>query len=53
MTLDYIYKEFQNLKSKKDKVLFLEELKGMNLPFWINWDNVIAAWSPKEKKNDE
>lgn len=44
MTLEYLYATFQALESIEDKVKFLQEMKELNLPYDINWDNTIKAW---------
>lgn len=44
MTLDYIYNEFKKLISREDKIVYLIELKEMNLPYDINWDRLIEVW---------
>lgn len=42
--LESIFKIFQSL-NKTDKVQYLKELQSQNLPYNINFDNLIKVWS--------
>lgn len=45
-TLSDIYKDFKN---SNNKVEFLKQLQSLNLPYQINYDNLIKFWSTKSK----
>lgn len=45
MTLYTIYSEFKSLNTSSDKVNYLTTLKTLNLPYSINYDNLILYWS--------
>jgi hypothetical protein len=47
MSLDYIYASFQALTSIEDKVKFLQEMDKLDLPYEINWQNLVNAWKGK------
>ena len=44
LSLDYIYKKFQELDNINDKIAYLQELSNMNLSYDINYDKLIEAW---------
>ena len=44
LSLDYIYKKFQELDNINDKIVYLHELSNINLSYDINFDNLIQAW---------
>jgi hypothetical protein len=39
-----IYTEFKALDTAQGKVEYLTFLKGLNLPYEINYDNLILYW---------
>ena len=49
MSLDYIFKKFQELDNINDKIAYLHELSNMDLGYNINFDNLIKAWQLKLK----
>jgi hypothetical protein len=53
LDLGYIFETFKNLPSAKDKVEFLKTLPDLNLPFSINYENLIAAWEKIAKSELE
>lgn len=44
-TLQDLYKMFQQEEWTDVKVQLLKEWKAMNLPYQINWDNLIARYA--------
>ena len=44
MDLQYIYATFRSLETVTEKVTFLKELETLNLPYEINYTNLISAW---------
>jgi hypothetical protein len=44
MDKNYIFSEFKKLKNNKDKVKFILELKSYNLPYNINYNNLIKYY---------
>jgi hypothetical protein len=48
MSLDYIYKKFQDLDNINQKIAYLQELSNMDLDYNINFDNLIKAWQSKK-----
>ena len=44
-TLQDLYKMFQQEEWTDVKVQLLTEWSGMNLPYQINWDNLIARYA--------
>lgn len=44
MTLEYIYTTFKSLATNSDKIDFLNLLKSQNLPYSINYDNLIKYY---------
>jgi hypothetical protein len=50
MDLNYIFKTFQELGNTEARIAYLNQLRNMNLPYDINYDNLIAAWQKKNKK---
>ena len=47
MDKQFIFDAFDELESVFDKVQFLKDLQKMNLPYDINYEALIAAWSAK------
>jgi hypothetical protein len=45
MTLCDIYSDFKALTSNSDKVKFLQQLQLLNLPYEINYENLIKYYS--------
>jgi hypothetical protein len=45
MTKEYIFEAFKEIETSTAKVEFLIDLAKLNLPYDINYDNLIAAWS--------
>lgn len=45
MDLSYIYSTFKSLPTIQEKVKFLEELKTYNLPYNINYNNLIKYYT--------
>lgn len=41
MDLQYIYSTFKNLNTNQQKIEFLQQLQTYNLPYLINYDNLI------------
>jgi hypothetical protein len=44
-TLQDLYKMFQQEEWTDVKVQLLKEWKAMNLPYQINWDNLISRYA--------
>lgn len=42
--LDSIYKNFQSM-NQNEKIQYLKELQTQNLPYNINFPNLIKIWS--------
>lgn len=58
MDLNYIYHKFKELGSIEERKSFLMEMKELNLPYEINWDNLVEAWDnynyyPVSNNSDE
>ena len=50
----YIFETFKYLKGTNQKVMFLQELKTLNLSLEIRYDNLIDYYkSLKKEKNEE
>jgi hypothetical protein len=45
MTLSDMYETFQSLLTNQERVEFLEMIRSMNLPYDINYENLIRIWS--------
>jgi hypothetical protein len=45
MDLTYIYSTFKSLQTNTQKVKFLQELQSLNLPYDINYQNLIHYYS--------
>jgi len=45
MTLIDIYSDFKSLTSNKDKCEYLRNLQLLNLPYDINYENLIKYYS--------
>lgn len=45
MELKDIYREFQACYTIPEKIVFLEELSRLNLPYYINYEGLIKAWT--------
>ena len=48
-TLQDLYKMFQQEEWTDVKVQLLKEWKAMNLPYQINWDNLIARYAQEKQ----
>jgi len=47
----YIFETFKTFETVQDKIDYLRELQTLNLPYDINYEALITAWSlraPKE-----
>ena len=44
LDLSYIFSTFRKLDNIDDKIAYLRELSNMNLPYDINYENLISAW---------
>ena len=53
MTKDYIFASFRALNTAQEKVEYLKGLESLNLPFYFNYTNLIAAWEKKALKEAE
>jgi hypothetical protein len=47
MDLSTIYSEFKALETPEEKVNYLLTLKEFNLPYDLNFDNLINSWSKR------
>ena len=47
ISIESFYVEFQSLDSVYDKIAFLKKMSQMKLPYYINYDGLIAAWTKK------
>ena len=45
LSIESFYAEFQSLESVYDKIAFLKEMSEMRLPYYINYEGLIAAWT--------
>ena len=45
MTKEYIFEAFKALETCAAKVEYLQGLAKLNLPYEINYDNLILAWT--------
>jgi hypothetical protein len=53
LDLDYIFESFKNLETATDKVEFIKSLRERDLPFSINYENLILAWEKIAKSEIE
>lgn len=53
MDKEYIFESFKKLDSVWDKIQYLKDLKNLNLPYDINYDALIAAWSQLGGEEEE
>ena len=44
LDLNYIFESFKKLETATDKVEFIKSLRERDLPFSINYENLISAW---------
>lgn len=47
LELGYIFESFRKLDNVMDKVEFIRGLQELNLPYDLNYENLIAAWARK------
>ena len=47
MDLAYIYKTFKELRTNKEKIEYLQQLQALNLPYSINYTNLIQYYRSK------
>lgn len=47
MDLQTIYSEFKALSTSESKVNYLRMLQTLNLPYEINYENLIKYWGSK------
>lgn len=52
MDLNYIFESFKKLELNVDKAGYLKELEKMNLPYDINFDNLIKYWERKAARDE-
>jgi hypothetical protein len=45
MNLADIYREFQGIESIPEKIQYLRDSSWQGLPFDINWEGLIQAWT--------
>jgi hypothetical protein len=48
MTIEYIFESFRALETVAEKVAYLQELETLALPYEINYEALIRAWSVTE-----
>jgi len=53
MDLNSIYTDFKKLETNEDRVSYLETLRGLKLPFEINYDNLIRYWTNHVERSEE
>ena len=44
MSKEYIFESFKNLQTSEEKVEYLKQLQKLNLPYDINYENLINYW---------
>ena len=61
LSMEDIIKELNSYKTPERKASFLLEMKGLNLPYKVNWQNLADSWlgnkawpdkSPQEDDDD-
>ena len=49
MTIQDIFSDFKNLVTDSEKVKYLQSLQSFNLPFEINYENLINFYQKRNK----
>ena len=47
MSKEFIFQDFKNLKSVFEKIDYIKQLSTLNLPYDINYENLIKLWETK------
>jgi hypothetical protein len=53
MDLRTIYSDFRKLETNEDRVSFLVTLRGLKLPYDINYDRLINYWTNHVERSEE